>query len=153
MVSRNAIIAGSKDGTIWMWLSHNGQCVQVFAGHDGGVSCGEWAQRQHIYCGYIYIYIFLLFLHLYRERVRVKKRGRDIHIRQRGLGRCVYRYIHSSLSFCVDLSIYMSLRKENGPVYCRKYFYLLLNSFISVIYHPVLLQLKLILAMQFSTLK
>ena len=24
-----------------MWLSHNGQCVQVFAGHDGGVSCGE----------------------------------------------------------------------------------------------------------------
>ena len=42
MSPRNAIIAGSKDGTIWMWLSHNGQCVQVFAGHDGGVSCGEF---------------------------------------------------------------------------------------------------------------
>ena len=41
LTPRNAIIAGSKDGTIWMWLSHNGQCVQVFAGHDGGVSCGE----------------------------------------------------------------------------------------------------------------
>lgn len=36
----NAIIAGSKDGTIWMWLAHDGQCVQVFAGHDGGVSAG-----------------------------------------------------------------------------------------------------------------
>ena len=42
---RNAIIAGSKDGTIWMWLSHNGQCVQVFAGHDGGVSCGEFGDE------------------------------------------------------------------------------------------------------------
>jgi hypothetical protein len=26
---------------VWMWLSHDGQCVQVFAGHDGGVTCGE----------------------------------------------------------------------------------------------------------------
>ena len=23
-----------------MWLAHNGQCVQVFAGHDGEVTCG-----------------------------------------------------------------------------------------------------------------
>lgn len=23
-----------------MWLAHNGQCVQVFAGHDGGITCG-----------------------------------------------------------------------------------------------------------------
>lgn len=23
-----------------MWLANTGQCVQVFAGHDGGVSCG-----------------------------------------------------------------------------------------------------------------
>jgi angio-associated migratory cell protein len=36
----NAVLAGSKDGTIWMWLANTGQCVQVFAGHDGGVSCG-----------------------------------------------------------------------------------------------------------------
>lgn len=34
------MVAGSKDGTIWMWLAHNGQCVQVFAGHDGEVTCG-----------------------------------------------------------------------------------------------------------------
>ena len=40
-VNSNALIAGSKDGTVWMWLSHNGQCVQVFAGHDGGVTCGK----------------------------------------------------------------------------------------------------------------
>ena len=39
-VQGNAVVAGSKDGTIWMWLAHNGQCVQVLAGHDGGVSCG-----------------------------------------------------------------------------------------------------------------
>lgn len=36
----NAVIAGSRDGTVWMWLTHNGQCVHVFAGHDGAVTCG-----------------------------------------------------------------------------------------------------------------
>ncbi len=36
----NAILAGSKDGTAWMWLAHNGQCMQVLAGHDGTVACG-----------------------------------------------------------------------------------------------------------------
>jgi WD40 repeat protein len=55
----NAVLAGSRDGTIWMWMAHNGQCVQVFtgrklfrmyvfwevyhfvlAGHNGGVSTG-----------------------------------------------------------------------------------------------------------------
>jgi ribosome assembly protein SQT1 len=25
----NAVLAGSADGTAWMWLAHNGQCVQV----------------------------------------------------------------------------------------------------------------------------
>lgn len=28
----NAVIAGSKDGTVWLWLAHNGQCMQVFTG-------------------------------------------------------------------------------------------------------------------------
>eukprot|EP01033_Poteriospumella_lacustris_P007561 gene7561-5438_t len=36
----NAVIAGSKDGTVWLWLSHNGQCMQVFTGHAGLVNCG-----------------------------------------------------------------------------------------------------------------
>lgn len=36
----NAVIAGSRDGTCWMWLANNGQCVQVFAGHDGAVTSG-----------------------------------------------------------------------------------------------------------------
>ena len=40
VVQGNAVVAGYKDGTIWMWLAHNGQCVQVFAGHDGEVTCG-----------------------------------------------------------------------------------------------------------------
>ena len=43
----NALIAGSKDGTVWMWLAHNGQCVQVFAGHDGGVTCGKHGYLYH----------------------------------------------------------------------------------------------------------
>jgi ribosome assembly protein SQT1 len=46
----NAIIAGSKDGTIWMWLAHNGQCVQVFAGHDGGVSSGCFTKDGKFVC-------------------------------------------------------------------------------------------------------
>jgi ribosome assembly protein SQT1 len=40
----NAVIAGSKDGTIWLWLSHNGQCMQVFTGHGGLVNCGGFTQ-------------------------------------------------------------------------------------------------------------
>lgn len=45
----NAVIAGSGDGTVWMWLTSgksasgevgSGQCVQVFAGHDGTVNAG-----------------------------------------------------------------------------------------------------------------
>jgi hypothetical protein len=27
-----------------MWLAHSGQCVQVFAGHDGPVVCGGFSQ-------------------------------------------------------------------------------------------------------------
>jgi ribosome assembly protein SQT1 len=38
----NAIIAGSRDGTAWMWMAHDGSCMQVFAGHDGDVSCGTF---------------------------------------------------------------------------------------------------------------
>ena len=29
---------------MWMWLAHNGQCVQVFAGHEGGVACGVFTK-------------------------------------------------------------------------------------------------------------
>ena len=46
----NAIVAGSKDGTIWMWLAHDGQCVQVFAGHDGGVSTGCFTSDGKLIC-------------------------------------------------------------------------------------------------------
>ena len=46
----NAIIAGSKDGTVWMWLTQTGQCVQVFAGHDGGVSCGCFTKDGNVVC-------------------------------------------------------------------------------------------------------
>lgn len=46
----NAIVAGSKDGTIWMWLAHDGQCVQVFAGHEGGVSTGCFGSDGKLVC-------------------------------------------------------------------------------------------------------
>jgi len=36
----NAVLGGSGDGTVWMWLAHDGSCVQVFAGHEGGVQSG-----------------------------------------------------------------------------------------------------------------
>ena len=48
----NAVLAGSKDGTVWMWMAHNGQCVQVFAGHDGGVAAGCFSSDgKHVLTG------------------------------------------------------------------------------------------------------
>lgn len=49
----NVLAAGSTDGTAWMWLAETGECMQVFAGHEGGVTCGtfsgtgkvRWGQR------------------------------------------------------------------------------------------------------------
>lgn len=40
----NAVVAGSSDGTCWMWLANTGQCVQVLAGHEGGVSSGGFTK-------------------------------------------------------------------------------------------------------------
>ena len=36
----NAVAAGSRDGTSWMWMALEGTCMQVFAGHDGDVTGG-----------------------------------------------------------------------------------------------------------------
>mmetsp|Transcript_34213 Transcript_34213/g.45225 ORF Transcript_34213/g.45225 Transcript_34213/m.45225 type:complete len:464 (-) Transcript_34213:136-1527(-) len=36
----NAVLAGSQDATLWMWLAQTGQCMQVFAGHQDAVTCG-----------------------------------------------------------------------------------------------------------------
>lgn len=38
----NLLLAGSKDGTIWMWLAATGECVKVFTGHEDGVTVGKW---------------------------------------------------------------------------------------------------------------
>jgi len=57
----NAIVAGSRDGTCWMWLTNNtvanpnatvgaGQCVQVFAGHDGAVTAGCFTSDGKLVC-------------------------------------------------------------------------------------------------------
>jgi len=36
----HVLLAGSQDGTVWMWLATNGSCMQVFAGHEDSVTCG-----------------------------------------------------------------------------------------------------------------
>jgi angio-associated migratory cell protein len=46
----NCVLAGSKDGTIWMWLVQNGQCMAVFSGHDGLVSCGSFCSDGKLLC-------------------------------------------------------------------------------------------------------
>lgn len=38
-----AIIAGSKDSTVWMWWATNGNVMNVFSGHGSPVSCGSFA--------------------------------------------------------------------------------------------------------------
>lgn len=55
----NCVVAGSKDSTVWMWLvTHNSsdeyqsQCIQVFAGHEGEVTCGDFtADGKHVVTG------------------------------------------------------------------------------------------------------
>ncbi len=56
----NAVVAGSKDSTVWMWLTGaapaagappgEGQCVQVFAGHDGAVTAGCFSSDGKTVC-------------------------------------------------------------------------------------------------------
>lgn len=36
----DVVLAGSQDSTTWMWLATTGECLRVFAGHDGSVTCG-----------------------------------------------------------------------------------------------------------------
>lgn len=38
-----AIIAGSKDSTIWMWWALTGKVMNVFSGHGTSISCGIFA--------------------------------------------------------------------------------------------------------------
>ncbi|KAJ3026397.1 UNVERIFIED_CONTAM: hypothetical protein HDU68_005726 [Siphonaria sp. JEL0065] len=39
----NALLCGSSDGTLWMWAIPSGQCMNVFTGHSGSVSCGQFS--------------------------------------------------------------------------------------------------------------
>ncbi|KAJ8602186.1 hypothetical protein CTAYLR_003522 [Chrysophaeum taylorii] len=34
------IVAGARDGTCWLWDAIKGECLRVFVGHDGAVTCG-----------------------------------------------------------------------------------------------------------------
>ena len=37
------LLAGSTDMTCWMWQAKSATCMQVFAGHEGPVTCGQFA--------------------------------------------------------------------------------------------------------------
>jgi len=39
------ILAGGRDGTVWMWLASTGECMQVFTGHEGTVTCGKFTSN------------------------------------------------------------------------------------------------------------
>ena len=40
----NVVVAGSVDTTVWMWMAGtgSGRCMQVFAGHEDAVTCGQF---------------------------------------------------------------------------------------------------------------
>jgi ribosome assembly protein SQT1 len=38
----NVLLAGSEDGTIWMWSIPSGNCMHVFSGHSESVTCGDF---------------------------------------------------------------------------------------------------------------
>ncbi|CAM9788503.1 unnamed protein product [Discosporangium mesarthrocarpum] len=40
--SGHVLLAGSQDGTVWMWQAATGTCMQVFAGHERKVTCGAF---------------------------------------------------------------------------------------------------------------
>lgn len=41
----DVLLAGSGDTTAWMWDAATGSCLQVFAGHLGAVTCGQFDNR------------------------------------------------------------------------------------------------------------
>ncbi|KAL2911525.1 60S ribosomal subunit assembly or modification protein [Polyrhizophydium stewartii] len=38
----NVILAGSEDGSVWMWQIPSGNCMNVFTGHVEPVTCGQF---------------------------------------------------------------------------------------------------------------
>jgi ribosome assembly protein SQT1 len=46
----NVVMAGSGDGTTWMWLATTGACMAVFAGHEGAVTCGAFTPNGKVIC-------------------------------------------------------------------------------------------------------
>lgn len=39
----NVLLAGTEDGTCWMWTIPTGQCMHVLAGHSDSVTCGRFS--------------------------------------------------------------------------------------------------------------
>lgn len=40
------LLAGAADATVWMWEALTGTCLQVFAGHEGSVTCGQFGYKK-----------------------------------------------------------------------------------------------------------
>ena len=39
----NVLLAGSSDGTCWMWNADDASVLGVFAGHEASITCGDFS--------------------------------------------------------------------------------------------------------------
>ncbi len=44
----NVVAAAGGDGMVWMWLAATGDCMKVFAGHQGRVTCGGFVSSGYV---------------------------------------------------------------------------------------------------------
>jgi WD40 repeat protein len=60
------VLAGSEDSTVWMWNADNGSYLNLFSGHGGRVSCGDFTpDGKQLFFNFILSLIFVNKLLLY----------------------------------------------------------------------------------------